>query len=114
MPLNTRMLKTQQPEFYTGHCGSEHERLCREGRDFFVFGLHGRGFVVTPVDPNQPEQFVTLQAMIDWGEWVRVRAMSADDALAVAQDAVDQYEAWANEDPHYLEIVRLHPEERWS
>ena len=86
------------PEDFDGEPGdfqSEYDRICTEGHDYIVFYIDG---------PNNMQAFEEHCAAatdrflrgVDWGEWMRVRAMTKADALARYDDAFDQHRYWNN------------------
>lgn len=99
--------------FFTGlPPGPEHDRIVAEGTDFIVFQIDENtrvqeaGFNQGPyVLPNCPLQTLSLLDWVCFSDWCRVRAMSAEDAIGIYADAVDQWVAESNGSPRWREVV---------
>jgi hypothetical protein len=107
---------TLREPFFTGLApGPEHDRVLAEGSDFIVFQIETSentqkaGFEQGPyVIPNCNERALcVLEWTGNWMDWCRVRAMSAEDAIAIYEDARDQCVAEQNSSPQWREVVTL-------
>ena len=99
------MNKNQEnQQYWTGlPSGEQHDHVCKIGRDFIVFDLHD----------NEPQAFEEHCAAatgrflrdVDWGEWLRIRATSAAEAVEQFEDAMSQYAYWNNGERNEEEVL---------
>ena len=109
-PVNHNTLKQV---FFTGlPPGDEHDRIVAEGSDFIVFQIEedakvqAAGFDQGPYAlPNCPERALSFLEWACFMDWCRVRATSAEDAIAIYEDARDQCVAETNGSPQWQQVV---------
>lgn len=88
--------------FFTGKTGAEHRTLVLEGEDYIVCDIHGMNRVIWK--ETIPTNTDTMLNNIDYGEWVRVRARSYEEALANYPAALEQYEAFIEQDVRSFDL----------
>lgn len=86
--------------FWTGlPAGDEHEKVCREGKDFIVVDLDTHypnpGISQLVVFPETSrEETVRFLNAFNWHTWIRVRAMTMQEAYDREADARDQHDEY--------------------
>ena len=74
----------------------DHEKVCTQGRDYIVFAFDLSGGNLHAFEEHCAAATESFLRGVDWKEWMRVRALTREDALERYHDACDQYRFWSN------------------